>query len=79
MEAFIDKGYPAAVLAVLNNVRIHMQVVVLSDMSNLNGTRIANWALRSEVKNNNKWKRPPGALPRYRTRKSDKTVSEVHL
>ena len=53
MDAFIDKGYLAVVLAVLNNVRIFMHVVVLSDMSKLDGARIANWALRSEAKNNN--------------------------
>ena len=54
MEAFIDTGYPAAVLAVLNNVRIFMQVVVLSDTSKLNHEKNANWALRSEAKTNNK-------------------------
>ena len=40
MEAFIDKGYPATILAVLNNVRIFMQVVVLSDRSKLNEKKV---------------------------------------
>ena len=32
MEAFIDKGYNSAVLAVLNDIRVYMKVVVLSDI-----------------------------------------------
>ena len=59
MEAFIDKGYPAAVLEVLNNVRIYMKIIVLSDMIKLSGERISKWALRSEVNGANKWKWPP--------------------
>ena len=33
MEAFIDKGYNITVLEVLNDVRVHMQVLVLSYIS----------------------------------------------
>ena len=44
MELFIDKGYPAAVLEVLNNIRIYMKVIVPSNLSKHNGTRISDWA-----------------------------------
>ena len=63
MEAFIDKGYPDKVLTVLNDIRVYMKVVLLSDMSKLCGTKIANWALRSEVNINHKWIWPPQRVP----------------
>ena len=54
LKAFIEKGYPTYVLKVLNNIRVYMKVVVLSDMGKRNGTRIANWVLISEVNINYK-------------------------
>ena len=39
MEKFIDMGYNKSVLEVLNDIRVYMQVSVLSDMSK-NGNKM---------------------------------------
>ena len=41
MENFIDKRYPETTLTGLNNIRIFMQVVVLSDMTKDGSTKVA--------------------------------------
>ena len=43
MEEFIDKIYPTATLEALNNIRIYMRVLVLSDMCTSNTTKIVSW------------------------------------
>ena len=48
MDQFIDKEYPTKTLAVLNNVRIYVRVVVLIDISIQDGTNMAKWALQAE-------------------------------
>ena len=45
MEQFIDKEYSSKTLEVLNNIRIYMKVVVLSDMNKHNRTNITQWAI----------------------------------
>ena len=37
IEAFVDKVYSSVVLEVLNNIRVYMKVVVLSDIKKSGG------------------------------------------
>ena len=46
MENFIDKGYSTSILTVLNDVRVFMKVVVLSDILTYQGTKMSHWVLR---------------------------------
>ena len=62
MEAFIDKGYPISVLKVLNDVRVYMQVMVLSDISN-NGIKMSQWAIEARKNPNSQWSWPPRRVP----------------
>ena len=48
MEQFIDKGYPTKTLAVLNNVRIYVRVIVLIDISIQDRINMAKWDLQAE-------------------------------
>ena len=52
MESFIDKGYSKAVLETLNNVRIYMKVIVLSDMSKYNVLIIVIFSLKRNIGEN---------------------------
>lgn len=55
MEKFIDKGDSMDVLAVLNYVRVYMEVVVLNEMITKQGTKISKWAIRGEVNRHHIW------------------------
>ena len=39
MEKFIDKGYNKSVLEILNDIRVYMKVIVVSDLS-INGNKM---------------------------------------
>ena len=62
MENFIDKGYNKSVLEVLNDIRVYMQVSVVSDMSK-NGNKMEKWALSAEVNPQSQWTWPPRRTP----------------
>ena len=62
-EPFINKGYHSSVLAVLNNVRIYMKVVVLSNITVKSGTTMASWELRSEINRDYRWDWPHRRVP----------------
>ena len=63
MESFIDKGYTLSTLTVLNDVRIYMKVIVLSDMLTERGNKMAQWALRGEANMHHKWVWPQRRIP----------------
>ena len=63
MESFIDKGYPLSTLTVLNDVRIFMKVIVLSDMLTERGTKMAHWALRGDANMHHEWVWPHRRIP----------------
>ena len=54
MEAFIDKGYNNAVLEVLNDIRVYMIVVVLSDKKN-SSNKMENWVLAAKQYRDSQW------------------------
>ena len=63
MESFIDKGYTLPTLVVLNNVRVYMKVLVLSDMMKQRGNKMAQWALRGDGNVRHKWMWPQRRTP----------------
>ena len=65
MESFISKGYTGKILKVLNNVRIYMKVVVLSNITKDDGKPMASWTLRSEINKCYSWDRPSRRVPKF--------------
>ena len=55
MEEFIDKGYSSKMLEVLNSINIHMKVVVLSEISKYNYSKMAQWAIKEIPNRNSRW------------------------
>ena len=62
MEALIDKGYDTFGLEVLNDVRVYMQVIVLSDISK-ERRHMAKWALAGQQNSRSQWSWPPRRVP----------------
>ena len=69
MEAFIDKGYPTSLLEVLNNGRVYMKVILLSDISKMDGIKMTQWALRAGPNENFKWVWTDRRLPTSQNKK----------
>ena len=65
MEKFIDMGYNKSVLEVLNDIRVYMQVSVVSDMSK-NGNKMEKWALSADVNPQSQWTCPLEEHPQGR-------------
>jgi len=63
MEGFIAKGYPTPILAVLNDIRVYMKIVVLSDILTCQGRKMSQWALKGEVNRYHTWVWPPRRVP----------------
>ena len=51
MEEFIGKRYNKSVLEILNDIRVYMKVIVVSDLS-MNGNKMDQWALSAETNPN---------------------------
>ena len=62
MEKFIDQGYGTHTLEILNDIRVYMRVVVLSDICT-QGSRMSKWALAAHQNICNQWQWPPREFP----------------
>ena len=58
MEKFVDKGCNKAVLEVLNDSRVYMKVIVLSNISK-SGNKIAKCTLVAKFNTHSQWSCPP--------------------
>ena len=63
MESFIDQGYSLPTLTVLNDVRIYMKVIVISDMLTERGTKMAQWAISGDSNMHHQWVWPQRRIP----------------
>ena len=62
MEHCIGMGYNKSVLEVINDDRVYMRVIVLSNIIK-RGNKMAKWALVAKVNNNSQWSWPPRRKP----------------
>ena len=79
IEGFIDNGYPTPIFAVLNDIRVYMKMVVLSDILTYQGNKMSKWALQGEVNRYHTWVWPPRRVPTVQTSKFGATALEAHL